>query len=197
MPWWYYAIILGVATLFAVAFLFYGRAVDRYKARREAKLTPEEREKRRERDEREGRIAAYLMLAALAAWLATCFFGDEFAGPASGDPATAPAEAAVGRALSEDLGLNDPSTFRIQPRAVGNVRVYIPKPSWERVPFPDRGRARTMIGKAWCESARHSFFLPADQFGTSARATSLPATIATFCQGAALPVDQHAMIVEE
>ena len=55
---------------------------------------------------------------------------------------------------------DDPGRFQV--RYDYSVYAYIPKEKYMRIPYPDRDRAITKVGKMWCEGkgAVHWWYLP-------------------------------------
>lgn len=58
--------------------------------------------------------------------------------------------------LRHALGETIPSTSNvlIDLRAVGNVHVYLPRPVFEEIPYPQRGDAIDYLGRVWCDGVR-------------------------------------------
>lgn len=51
-----------------------------------------------------------------------------------------------------EQGIRGP--YRIEPRAFGSVRLYVPKAGWEAIPYPDRKPALAAIASSWCKNVR-------------------------------------------
>ena len=90
-------------------------------------------------------IGAWIVICALLGWLLPW-------------PTLAPwnirrAEARVNAKIREALKVNteDPTTYRVQNRLLGNVRIYVAPSAWNRIPFPDRSETTRAIARAWCD----------------------------------------------
>ncbi|HXX19875.1 MAG TPA: hypothetical protein VEJ46_10770 [Candidatus Acidoferrum sp.] len=59
--------------------------------------------------------------------------------------------------------VTDQPLVRIEPRGGNNLEVYLPRATFESVPFPDRDQFVKTVGEAWCNNTGpHShYFLPA------------------------------------
>jgi hypothetical protein len=105
-----------------------------------------------------GKLAGLLLgggcLAALLYWIFILVFASHALGPKLDQKVLDRAEPKLEMAVYETLSLatNDPHQFSVEHRAQGNVRVYIPRESWERVPYPQRDAAAKTIGLAWCKA---------------------------------------------
>jgi hypothetical protein len=91
-------------------------------------------------------------LAFLVYWVFIFVFASHALGPRLDQKVLDRAEPQLEMAVYETLNLatNDPHQFSMEHRAQGNVRIYVPRESWERVPFPQRDAAAKTIGQAWC-----------------------------------------------
>ncbi len=93
-------------------------------------------------------------LVALGMTVFVLLIASHVSGPKLSERELSAAEPPLAHAFSNmlDINTNDPRLYSVEHRALGHVRIYVPKEAWERIPFPEREAAAKALGLTWCRA---------------------------------------------